>query len=42
MDSPMAIALLNKKVGDEATVKTAAGEFVWRIRGIEYEKECGC
>ena len=38
MDSPMAHALLNKVVGDEAIVKTAAGQFVWRINKIEYEK----
>ena len=38
MDSPMALALLKKEVGDEVVVKTAAGEFVWRIRGIEYQK----
>ncbi len=38
MDSPMAIALLNKKVGDEATVKTGAGTFVWRVTKIDYNK----
>jgi transcription elongation factor GreB len=38
MDSPMAQALLNKKVGDEATVKTPAREFVWRITKIDYGK----
>lgn len=38
MDSPMAMALLNKEVGDETTVKTGAGTFVWRIRKIEYQK----
>ena len=38
MDSPMAHALLNKKVGDEAIVKTGAGTFVWHIRKIEYPK----
>ena len=38
IDSPMAHALMQKKVGDEALVKTAAGEFVWRIRKIEYKK----
>ncbi len=38
MDSPMAVALLNKQVGDEATVKTGAGTFVWRITKIEYQK----
>ncbi|MGE0588701.1 MAG: transcription elongation factor GreB [Cyclobacteriaceae bacterium] len=39
MDSPMAHALLNKQVGEEAIVKTAMGEFVWKINKIEYEKE---
>lgn len=39
VDSPMAMALLNKTVGDEAIVKTGAGEFVWRITKIEYQKE---
>lgn len=39
IDSPMAIALVNKTVGEEATVKTGAGEFVWRITKIEYQKE---
>src|SRR6185369_9134946 len=38
MDSPMAQALLKKEVGDEVTVKTAAGEFVWRVVKIEYQK----
>lgn len=38
MDSPMAQALLNKEVGGEAIVKTGAGEFVWRIIKIEYQK----
>lgn len=38
MDSPMAIALLNKSVGDEAIVKTTAGQFVWKINKVEYEK----
>lgn len=38
MDSPMAQALINKKVGDEATVKTGAGTFVWHVRKIEYQK----
>jgi transcription elongation factor GreB len=37
MDSPMAHALLQKKVGDTAVVKTGAGEFVWRITKIEYK-----
>ena len=38
MDSPMAHALLKKEVGDEAIVKTGAGEFVWRVTEIEYQK----
>lgn len=38
MDSPMAQALLKKEVGDDAIVKTATGEFVWRITKIEYLK----
>jgi transcription elongation factor GreB len=38
IDSPMAQALVNKKEGDEAVVKTGAGEFVWRITRIEYQK----
>jgi transcription elongation factor GreB len=38
MDSPMAKALLDKKVGEEAIVKTPAAEFVWKIKRIEYQK----
>lgn len=38
VDSPMAQALMKKQVGDEVVVKTGAGEFVWRIAKIEYEK----
>jgi len=38
MDSPMAQALLKKEVGDEAIVKTATNQFVWRITKIEYQK----
>ncbi|WP_425391488.1 transcription elongation factor GreB [Ekhidna sp.] len=38
MDSPMAKALLNKTVGDEAIVKTKLGDFVWKILKIEYQK----
>jgi transcription elongation factor GreB len=38
IDSPMAQALVNKKEGEEAVVKTGAGEFVWRISKIEYQK----
>ncbi len=37
-DSPMAKALEKKKVGDEVIVKTSAGDFIWRINKIEYEK----
>jgi transcription elongation factor GreB len=38
IDSPMARALMKKEVGDEAVVKTGAGEFVWRVTKIEYQK----
>jgi transcription elongation factor GreB len=38
MDSPMAHALLKKEVGDEVVVKTGAGEFLWRVTKIEYQK----
>ena len=38
MDSPMAKALLDKKVGDEAIVETKIAKFIWRILQIEYEK----
>ena len=38
IDSPMAHALMKKEVDDEALVKTSAGEFVWRITKIEYQK----
>lgn len=38
MDSPMAKALLNKTVGDEAIVKTKMGDFEWKILKIEYQK----
>ena len=38
IDSPMAHALMKKEVGDEALVKTSAGEFIWRITKIEYQK----
>jgi transcription elongation factor GreB len=37
IDSPMANALMKKKVGDEVVVKTAAGEFTWRVTKIEYQ-----
>jgi len=38
MDSPIAQALINKQVGEEAIVKTGAGTFVWRVKKIEYQK----
>jgi transcription elongation factor GreB len=38
IDSPMGQALLKKEVGEEAVVKTEAGEFVWRVTKIEYHK----
>jgi transcription elongation factor GreB len=38
MDSPMARALMEKVVGDEVVVKTVAGQFVWRVTKIEYQK----
>ena len=38
MDSPMAKALLDKTVGDEAIVKTKMGDFVWEILKIEYQQ----
>jgi transcription elongation factor GreB len=38
MDSPMALALLKKEVGDEVIVKTVTAQFVWRITKIEYQK----
>jgi len=38
IDSPMARALMKKGVGDEAVVKTDAGEFVWHVIKIEYQK----
>lgn len=38
IDSPMARALLKKQVGDEARVKTEAGEFFWTVKSIQYEK----
>ncbi len=36
MDSPMAKALLDKKVGEEAIVETKVSKFVWTILKIEY------
>lgn len=38
IDSPMACALLQKKVDDEVVVKTEAGIFTWIIESIEYDK----
>lgn len=38
MDSPMAKALLDKKVGDEVIVETKIAKFVWHILKIEYIK----
>lgn len=38
IDSPMARALVKKQVDDEAVVKTEAGEFIWYINRIEYQK----
>ncbi len=39
MDSPMAQALLHKKVGDEAIVETKIANFRWRINSIQYEQK---
>ena len=36
MDSPMAQALLHKKVYEEAIVETKVAKFVWRILSITY------
>lgn len=38
IDSPMARALLKKEVGDEAVVQIPAGEMLWWINEIFYEK----
>ena len=38
MDSPMAQALTNKVAGDSVVVKTHAGDFVWHITKVEYQK----
>lgn len=38
IDSPMAQALINKEAGETAIVRTGAGEFVWQINRIEYQK----
>jgi transcription elongation factor GreB len=37
IDSPMARALLNKEVDDEAVVNTPSGTFTWCINSIEYD-----
>jgi len=39
IDSPMARALLKKKVGDYALVKSPLGEKEWEILNIHYQKE---
>lgn len=38
IDSPMARALLRKRVGDEAEVITPRGQDTWIINSIEYSK----
>ncbi len=38
MDSPMAQALLDKKVDEEVVVHTKVGQFIWKINKIEYQK----
>ncbi len=38
MDSPMAKALYDKKVGEKAIVQTVASKFIWVITKIEYVK----
>jgi transcription elongation factor GreB len=38
VDSPMALALDKKHVGDEVVVKTPTRSFGWRITKIDYEK----
>ena len=38
IDSPMARALAKKEVGDKVVVKTNAGDLVWRVMKIEYQK----
>lgn len=38
MDSPMALALMQKSVGEEVIVETKIGNFIWRINSIEYQK----
>lgn len=38
MDSPIAKALLDKRVGDQAIVETKVANFTWHILKIEYDK----
>jgi transcription elongation factor GreB len=38
IDSPISRACLKKQVDDEVVVKTPAGERIWYISDIEYEK----
>jgi transcription elongation GreA/GreB family factor len=33
----MARTLMKKEVGDEASVKTSAGEFVWRVGKLNFK-----
>jgi transcription elongation factor GreB len=39
VDSPMALALLGKRVGDEATVDRPKGAAVFEVVAIEYEQD---
>lgn len=39
IDAPMARALLKKEVDDEFVVRTPAGDKVWFINSIEYERD---
>ena len=38
IDSPISRACLKKEVDDEVVVKTPAGEKIWYVNDIEYEK----
>jgi len=38
INSPMAKALLNKEIGDEAVVSTPKGKVTWSVNGITYEQ----
>ena len=38
IDSPMALALLKKEVGDEVLVNTPEGEKLWFVNSIVYER----